>query len=204
MEYYLRNKTGDIQNDKLESLYRTGRLTKISKADIQDILSNINDTKSVYYNAKEFIAYTTEELISFIEDRNVDSGNIIAAQLAVLDMFADYNAKAETVKSLMFALKTESKVDSFYKADIRELRLADYYIDKTKYNKLLNDVYEHSANEIRTFAETQDYSKNVIETFNVETTQGFLKLYPEFAESHGRDFITTMDYYEARNMFQHY
>lgn len=201
MEYYLRNKTGDIQNDKLESLYRTGRLTKISKADIQDILSNINDTKYVYYNVKEFIAYTTEELISFIEDRNVDSGNIIAAQLAVLDMFADYNAKAETVKSLVFALKTESKVDSFYKADIRELRLADYYIDKTKYNKLLNDVYEHSANEIRTFAETQDDSKNVIETFNVETTQGFLKLYPEFAESHGRDFITTMDYYEARNMF---
>lgn len=101
----------------------------------------------------------------------------------------------------MFALKTESKVDSFYKADIRELRLADYYIDKTKYNKLLNDVYEHSANEIKTFAETQDDSKNVIEVFNVETTQKFLELYPEFAESHGRDFITTMDYYEARNMF---
>lgn len=167
-----------------------------------DILNSKYEQK-IKYNGHKYRLHTTEELVRFIKNRNNESLNYYLGQLDVLYLFKEYETIANGITDLSFVLKTDVPVNDFNTADERESKLADSYINRDKYFKILKDTYIKSLSYIDSISETEEYWNNykvLLTDFKSLPTEDFKIKYPNIGYI-DTEFITLPDYYAALNDF---
>lgn len=208
IKYYIDNKTSDVENhNDIVKAYESKGFIKISISDIYDILTSVpkNDNDFIF-EKDETNYYNTRDLIRFIKNKDSNIAENYASQLAILNNFDTYNDKASNLTSLSFVLKTEGRVDSFYSADRKASKLADYYLDKNAYNNILKSNYKNSQKVLDEYIsqfknETTRYNE-ILDKFNSLSTDDFFKEYPSSETGIGRrNFITKADYYYSKSEF---
>ena len=137
--------------------------------------------------------FTTNQLIDFIKNRNIKDADYYKNQIDVLLAFKEYNEISDSITDLTFVLKTDTRTKTFFNSDIREAKLADYYIDKAQYNVLLIETLNKSFNFIKDYSNSLENSKEIITDFNNYDTFSFREKYNNIKLP--KSFITVASYY---------
>lgn len=124
---------------------------------------------------------TTEELIDNIKNRNNRTADWLLRQISVLGNFVEYNEIATSLIDLNFILKSESRVDSFFKADQKERKLAEYYYPTRALKELVNSKYNDTLKFIEEFKESNVGNPKFISKIDIDfqrlDSEEFRKLY---------------------------
>lgn len=116
---------------------KTKRLNIAQLNEIKEAFPNVTITEI----SGKYGYQTTEELLDNIKNRNERTVDWYLRQISVLNNFAEYNEIATSLVDLNFMLKSESRVDNFFKADQKERKLAEYYYPIRTLKSKVNDKY---------------------------------------------------------------
>ena len=115
---------------------------------------------------------TTEELLDNIKNRDNHTADWLLRQISILGNFVEYNEIATNLIDLNFMLKSESRVDSFFKADQKERKLAEYYYPVKALKELVNDKYNQTLKFIDEFISENAGNPKAIDAIKVTFTRG--------------------------------
>lgn len=148
----------------------------------------------------KFAYQTNSELIDNINNRDNHTADFIIRQLNVLNKFLEYKELADSIVSLQFMLKTETRIDSFYKADQKERNLTEYELPIGAIKRIINKVYNETENSIKSLIEFKDdpkFTKQInIDFLNLSSTD-FKKKYNLTGEA----ILTYQDYKALKVLF---
>lgn len=106
---------------------------------------------------------------------------MVIRQISVLGNFVEYNEIATNLIDLNFMLKSESRVDSFFKADQKERKLAEYYYPVKALKELVNDKYNQTLRFIDEYVEENAGNPKAIDAikaaFTRESSDAFRRHY---------------------------
>lgn len=175
-EYINKNRISPIENHKILMGIANGnnkaKLTISILNELKDVLPDI----TINEISGKFGYQTTRELLNNIKNRNTHTADWLFRQISVLNNFTEYNEISTSLVDLNFMLKSESRVDSFFKADQKERKLAEYYYPVSSLKNIVNDKYNQTLKFIEEYKSNNNI--NSIDTdFETLSSLEFRKKY---------------------------
>ena len=173
---------------------KTKTLTVGQLNELKDKLPNI----TINEISGKYGYQTTEELLDNIKNRDNRTADWLLRQISVLGNFVEYNEIATNLIDLNFMLKSESRVDSFFKADQKERKLAEYYYPVKALKELVNDKYNQTLRFIDEYIEENAGNPKAIDAikaaFTRESSDAFRRHYkPKDVKGNPLAAITYLD-----------
>lgn len=157
-----------IANDKGKP-----KLTIAILNELKDILPDV----TIEEISGKFGYQTTRELLNNIKNRNNRDADWLLRQISVLNNFIEYNEISTNLIDLNFMLKSESRVDSFFKADQKERKLAEYYYPVSSLKNIVNDKYNQTLRFIDEYKSNNNNQTNIDIDFETMSSFEFRKKY---------------------------
>lgn len=172
-----------------------------SKKALDKVVSNLEGLYTVEYEFEAQTYYTTRELVSFMDHKNIKRVDFCISQLEILSAFEEYYKQAKTISNLTFALKTEGKIKGFNNLDSDEIKKADYFIDKSSFAELIVEKYDKSEDIIADYAKKNNIEgKEIRYDFEHMTALEFTTKYENMPN---KNIITYKDAIDAKNRFNY-